>query len=149
MVAPQRVSVFGHYAIDRKVAALKEDRDTLVERRDQIQSLQASAVDIDTMVDELLGLIREFDGVFAEGTIEEQKEFIGLFVEGIEVDPKERIARVRIRKFPAPESLDTGKLSFGVVAGTRVEHQKIVFPPVDMIELRLERRGNILVPVAA
>ncbi len=70
----------------------------------------------------MLQLIREFGPVFSEGTIEEQKEFIGCFVEGIEVDPKKRIARVRIRQFPAPATVaGTGKLSFGDIAGAGLE----------------------------
>ncbi len=135
--------------IERKVATLKEKRDAIVDRRDQIQSLQAAVVNVDTLADEMLPLIREFDPVFAEGTVEEQKEFIVCFVEGIEVDPKERIARVRIRKFPAPETLDAGKLSFAVVAGARCKHQKIAFPPLDVIEIPLVHRGSVLVPAAA
>ncbi len=135
--------------IERKVATLTEKRDAIVDRRDQIQNLQAAIVNVDTLADEMLSLIREFDQVFSEGTVEEKKEFIGCFVERIDVDPKERIARVRIRKFPAPETLDAGNLSFAVVAGARCEHQKTPFPPVDVVEVAFERKGSTLVPVAA
>ena len=53
-----------------------------------------------------------------------------------------------IRKFPAPSCLDTGNL-LRMVAGVRDEQQKIVFPPVDIIEIPLVARGTVLVPVAA
>jgi hypothetical protein len=55
---------------------------------------------------------------------------------------------VRIKKFPAPETLSTGNSAFQMVAGARREHQKIPFPPVDVVEIPLERRENVLVPVA-
>ena len=59
--------------------------------------------------------------MFEEGTPEEKKEFIRLFVEGIELDAEKRVARCRIKKFPAPSDLDAGKLSFGFIAGAGFE----------------------------
>ena len=45
--------------------------------------------------------------------------------------------------------MTTGNSAFEMVAGARSEHQKIPFPPVDVVEIPLERQGNILVPVVA
>jgi hypothetical protein len=56
---------------------------------------------------------------------------------------------VHIRQFPAPASLDTGKLSIDVVAGARCEHQKTPFPLVDVVEMALVSKGSTLVPIAA
>jgi len=36
-----------------------------------------------------------------------------------------------------------------MVAGVRDEQQKVVFPPVDIVEIPLVARGRVLVPAAA
>ena len=59
--------------------------------------------------------------MFAEGTRQEQKEFVSLFVERIEVDPRKRRARLRIRKFPAAHAMTTGNSAFEMVAGAGFE----------------------------
>jgi hypothetical protein len=82
-------------------------------------------------------------------TGKEKKDFADLFVEKVEVDPRKRKAVVRIRQFPAPAALDTGKLSIDVVAGARCEHQKTPFPPVDVVEVALIPRGSTFIPLAA
>jgi hypothetical protein len=107
--------------IDRKVAGLKKERAHLAARLEEHQRGENAKFDICRLAKTIVELIREFDAVFATGTIEEQKEFIGLFVEGIEVDPKKRKARVKIRRFPAPMALDAENLSFHVVAGAGLE----------------------------
>ena len=135
--------------IDKKLLKLKQERQALEARLGELASRPKSDVTVDSLAEEVIECIQQFDEVFEEGTIQEQKEFVSLFVEKIEVDPKKRRARVHIRQFPAPSSLDTGKLSIDVVAGARDEHQKIAFPPVDVVEIPLIRRGNVLVPVAA
>lgn len=38
---------------------------------------------------------------------------------------------------------------FVLVAGVRDEQQKVVFPPVDVIEIPLVARGRVLVPASA
>jgi site-specific DNA recombinase len=134
--------------VDQKLASLKEERDDLTAHLDSYQKRSVTSVDIDSIVRDVIENIRRFDELFAEGTCEEQKELVSLFVEGIEVDPKEGRARVRIKRFPASKSIDAGNLLV-LVAGARSEHQKIPFPPVDVVEIPLERRGNVLVPVAA
>ena len=65
-----------------------------------------------------------------------------LFVEKIEVVPKEKRARVHIRQFPAPQSLDTGNCLLVLVAGARSDHQKKPFPPVDVVEVALVCKGR-------
>jgi hypothetical protein len=83
-----------------------------------------------------------------EGTPEEKKEFIRLVVEEIKLDAEKRVAACRTKKFPAPNVLDAGNL-LRVVAGVRDEQQKIVFPPVDIVEIPLVLHGRVLVPAAA
>jgi hypothetical protein len=104
---------------------------------------------MDGLVDDAITAIREFDDVFREGSLEEKKEFVGLFLDGIEVDPKKRIAQVRIKKFPAPTVFGTGNHLLAVVAGARAEPQKTPFPPIQVVEIPLVAKGNILVPAAA
>jgi hypothetical protein len=99
-------------------------------------------------VGEALEIMRGFKEAFAEGTLEEQKELVSLMVERIDVDPVGRTAHCHIRKFPAPSCLGTGNL-LQVVAGVRDEQQKIVFPPVDIVEIPLVLHGRVLVPAAA
>jgi hypothetical protein len=70
---------------------------------------------------------------------------VNLFVEGIDVDSRERRARLRKRRFPAPSSLDTGNLLV-MVAGARYKAQKQI---IDVIELRLVKQGGALVPAVA
>ena len=135
--------------VDKKLKALKDERDDLVFRRDTLKKQTAPKVNIDGVVHEIIESIRKFDDVFAEGTREEQKEFLSLFVEGIEINPKERRARLRIRKFPAPSSFGTGNDLLVLVAGAGSEHQKIHFPPVKVVDFPMERRGSILAPIAA
>jgi hypothetical protein len=36
-----------------------------------------------------------------------------------------------------------------LVAGAGAEQQKVVFPPVDIVEIPLVARGTVLVPLAA
>jgi hypothetical protein len=57
------------------------------------------------------------------------------------------VAVRRIKKFPAPSCLDTGNLV--LVAGVRDEQQKIVFPPVDIVEIPLVAHGRVLIPATA
>lgn len=121
----------------------------MAKRLDSAATLDPDALHINAGVDSIVRCLKDFDEIVSEGTPEERKEFVRLFVEGIELDGKKGKAVARIKKFPAPKDLDTGKLSFGLVAGARSEHQKIPFPPVDVVEIPLERRGNVLVPVAA
>ncbi|MEE9270121.1 MAG: hypothetical protein V3V49_07655, partial [Candidatus Krumholzibacteria bacterium] len=106
--------------VDQKLAKLKEERDGWVLREEDIRKQAVRAHGTDAFVRDAIECIRGFDEVFAEGTREERKELVSLFVEKIEVNPKERIARVRIRKFPAPNSLDTGNLLV-LVAGAGFE----------------------------
>jgi hypothetical protein len=54
-----------------------------------------------------------------------------------------------IKKFPAPAILVTGNSFFQLVAGAGDAQQLTQFPPVDVVELPLERRRNVLVPIAA
>ena len=89
-------------------------------RADAIEKQAMRAHETDGFVRDAIECIRGFDKVFAEGTCEERKEFVSLFVERIEVNPKERIARVSMRKFPAPRSLDAGNLLV-LVAGAGFE----------------------------
>ena len=56
---------------------------------------------------------------------------------------------LRTKKFPAPSVFGTGNHLLALVAGARVEHQKTPFPPLEVVEIPLERRGTVLVPVAA
>jgi hypothetical protein len=49
-------------------------------------------------------------------------------------------------KFPVPKTTP-GILD--LVAGVRDEQQKIVFPPVDIVEIPLVARGRVLVPATA
>ena len=42
-----------------------------------------------------------------------------------------------------------GMIYWVLVAGTRCEHQKTPFPPVDVVEVVFSRKGSVLVPVAA
>jgi len=59
----------------------------------------------------------------------------------------ERTTRAHLRKFPAPSLLDAGNLV--LVAGVGDEQQKIVCPPVDIVEIPLVIHGRVLVPAAA
>ena len=51
----------------------------------------------------------------------QKKEFVSLFVEGIDVDPRAKSLKMHKRRFPVPASLDTGNLSFQMVAGVGFE----------------------------
>jgi hypothetical protein len=98
--------------------------------------------------DSITRRVQDFRRNAEEGMPQEHSEFVRLFVEGIELDAREGKAAARIKKFPAPKWIDAGNLLV-LVAGARSEHQKILFPPVDVVEIPLERRGNVLVPVVA
>jgi hypothetical protein len=106
--------------VDRKLLALKEERDDLAAGREAFQKRAATKVETDLVIQNAIESIRRFDEVFEEGTREEQKEFVSHFVERIEVDSKEGRAKVRIRRFPASSSLDTGNLLV-LVAGAGFE----------------------------
>lgn len=56
--------------------------------------------------------------------------------------------RIQIRKFPTPQSVGTGNLSFRMVAGTRDPIEEIG-RGADVVELGLERHGQVLALVAA
>ena len=96
---------------------------------------------IKALIDEIITSIRQFDEIFKEGTNREKKEFIHQFVDKIELNPEEKRALVHIKRFPAPSSMATGNLSFALVAGARYDHQKEVFPPVEVVEVDL-RKGE-------
>lgn len=131
--------------VDQKLRALKEERDDLTAQKEVFQRRATAKVDSDSLIRDVIESIRKFDEVFAEGTRQEQKEFVSLFVERIEVDPRKRRARLRIRKFPAPSSLDTGNLLV-LVAGARYKARKQIMPPVDVLVLEFVNQGTALVP---
>ncbi|MEE9269857.1 MAG: recombinase family protein [Candidatus Krumholzibacteria bacterium] len=135
--------------VDPKLVSLKRDRDRLEQELDRVKALPDQAVDIDALANEIIASMGPFEEVFREGTLEEKKEFISLFVERIELDTEERRATVYLRKFPAPTSLDLGKPAFEMAPGVRCKHQKRPFPPVDVVEVSLVRKGSTLIPVAA
>jgi site-specific DNA recombinase len=135
--------------VDEEIVVLGRERDALDAQLDQIRIRGSMAPDVEAIVDQIVTCLQDFQAVFKEGTPEEKKEFIRLFVERIELDAEKRVAVCRIKKFPAPSGLDAGKLSFKMVAGVRDEQQKIVFPPVDIVEIPLVARGTVLVPLAA
>jgi hypothetical protein len=107
--------------IGDEIVALKREKQSLHAQLDQIKARASAAPDVDKIVDEIVACLQDFQAVFNEGTPEEKKEFVRLFVEGIELDAEKRVARCRIKKFPAPSDLDAGKLSFGLVAGAGFE----------------------------
>jgi hypothetical protein len=47
----------------------------------------------------------------------------------------------------APEPVEDQGLD--MVAGARYTHQKTIFPPVEVIDIKFEYQGNALVPVKA
>ncbi|MCH7548970.1 MAG: recombinase zinc beta ribbon domain-containing protein [Candidatus Krumholzibacteriota bacterium] len=107
--------------VDRKLEALKEERDELVAREENFKRYAAAAVDTRALAEEIVESIRQFDEVFAEGTRQEQKEFVNLFIERIDVDAEKSKATVRIRKFPAPQTLGAGNNLLVLVAGAGFE----------------------------
>ncbi len=135
--------------VDKKIIKLTRERAQLESDLETLEAVDRNKLDADALADEIAGTISGFEELFEEGTLEEKKEFIRLFVESIELNAEERRAVLRIRKFPAPESLGTGKSSFEMVAGARSEHQKKPFPPISVVELELVRRGTTLVPRVA
>jgi hypothetical protein len=135
--------------VDRKLMALKTEGEQIRDRLAELDVYRKRLDQVDGLVAQVLAMVREFDAVFAEGSLEEQKELVSLMVEKVDVDPVGLTARAYIRRFPAPSGLDAGKLSFKLVAGVRDEQQKIVFPPVDIVEIPLVLHGRVLVPAAA
>jgi hypothetical protein len=133
--------------VDRKLVGLKKNREQLERELEELKARAKQAVDVDTLVGEIIAGLGAFEDIFEEGMLEEKKEFIRLFVEKIEVNAQEQRARVHIRKFPA--LLGTGKSSFEMVAGARSEHQKKPFPPIDIVELDLTNKGTTLAQMAA
>ena len=107
--------------IDHEIVSLEREKETLERQLAQAKVRETSAASIDAVVSEISSYMQDFKSVVEEGTLAERKEFIRLFVEGIELEPTGKKAVLRIKKFPAPSELDTGKLSFGVVAGTGFE----------------------------
>jgi hypothetical protein len=134
--------------VDRKLEVLKAERDPLRDRLADLDIQQRQTSNLDVLIEGSMASMREFDGIFAEGSLEEQKELMSVMVEKVDVDPVGRTARCYIRKFPAPSCLDTGNRS-RLVAGVRDEQQKVVFPPIDVVEIPLVARGTVLVPLAA
>ncbi|MDX1440187.1 MAG: recombinase family protein [Rubricoccaceae bacterium] len=107
--------------IGRRIRRLKEDRRVQQDRKAQLDRVKQTVVDADAVANDVVARMRVFPEVFEEGTIEEKKDFVRLFVDGIRVDPGKGHVTVQIRRFPAPESLDTGNASFGMVAGAGFE----------------------------
>jgi len=106
--------------VDRKLKGIAMERGQLRDRLADLDAHRSRAGDLDALVEEALRSIREFDEVFAEGTLEEQKELLALMVERVDVDPVGRTARAYIRKIPAPSLLGAGNL-LQVVAGAGFE----------------------------
>jgi site-specific DNA recombinase len=96
--------------VDVKLEALKAERDQLRDRLAELDAHRRRVGDLDAMVEDALKSVRQFEEIFAEGTLEEQKELFALMAEKVDVDPVGRIARCYIRKFPAPSCLGTGNL---------------------------------------
>ncbi|MCK4774483.1 MAG: hypothetical protein KAT30_06845, partial [Candidatus Krumholzibacteria bacterium] len=103
--------------IGRRIRKLKEERRGIEEEARRLSAVLQNEIDVDKVAEDVTAQMRDFEEVFAEGTIEEKKGFVALFVERIDVDPRTKVAKLRIRRFPAPELLDTGNASFRVVAG--------------------------------
>jgi len=71
---------------------------------------------------------------------------IRAFVEGITLDATSGSAELIMKKLPEPDLLGTGS-SFQVVAGVRYEAQRRTRREV--VRVRFEARGRVLVPVGA
>jgi DNA invertase Pin-like site-specific DNA recombinase len=135
--------------IGQRIRKLKEERGGMEEEARRLSTDPQNEIDVDKVAEEVTARMRKFKEVFAEGTIEEKKEFVALFVERIDMDPRTKVAKLRIKRFPAPSGLDTGNASFRVVAGACSEHQKKPFPPIDIVELDLTDKGTALAHTAA
>jgi hypothetical protein len=96
--------------IDRKLTGLREQRESLEARLDELKGMRQQSINVGKAAKEIVAMIKGFRNLFAAGTLEEQKEFIRLFIEDIKLDGEKREAIVRIRKFPAPNGSGTGNL---------------------------------------
>jgi hypothetical protein len=106
----QSLSPTNREFVDRKLAALKVELDQVKDQLGEVDARAGRKMSPDAVVAEALKSIREFEGVFEEGTLAEKKELVSLMVERVDVDPVGKTARCYIREFPAPSLLDTGNL---------------------------------------
>ena len=104
--------------IDRKLAKLRSERRTLEARLQELKSIDYKPIDVRGTVDGILARLSDFDGVFAEGTIEERKEFLRSFVSKIKLFPAECRERVQFFRIPLPVN---GNSSFVSIAGVGFE----------------------------
>ncbi|MFQ5512004.1 MAG: recombinase family protein, partial [Candidatus Krumholzibacteriia bacterium] len=115
-----RVSAANRVFLDRKLDGLRQERDGLIARLEELKALPATQVDARRTAKELVANMGGFEQIFEEGTLQEKKEFIRLFVEKIDLNTEERKARVHIRRFPAPVTMPGNPL-LRMVAGAGFE----------------------------
>jgi hypothetical protein len=106
--------------IDRKLARLRSEKRTLEARLEELRGIDYKPVDVHGTVDEILARLADFEGIFAEGSIEEKKEFIRSFVAKIKLFPTECRGRVQFFRIPLPVT-GNGNSSFACIAGVGFE----------------------------
>jgi hypothetical protein len=106
---------------------------------------EESKLDPDQLAEQVVQGISGFKALLQQGTLEEKKELVRAFVEKLELNPDTGKGVLYIRQFPASIA-KTGNASFNMVAGARYSHQKKIFPPLQIEEIKFEYKGKALVP---
>jgi len=86
-------------------------------------------IDIDDAAGEMLGYLKDFEKVLAEGSIEEQRMVLRAFVKEIQLDPEKHKGQAQLFTLPDLGALTRfepaqGKSSFRLVPGARFEAEK-------------------------
>jgi hypothetical protein len=97
-------------------------------------------------VEAVLDGLRDFRRVIAEGTMEEKKAFVRAFIPGITLDPRDRSAVIRIRRFPLPNDVDSGNRAVRGVAGAEKNEFDDAREVEDLIATVFGVKGSTLVP---
>ena len=92
----------------------------LESRRLELEAAGARRVEIDRLIDQAVQLAREFDAVYADGTIQEKRLLVRAFLKEIVVDPEEGEVKVVL----APLDIEKGQ-TVGVRGGEIVRKTRM------------------------
>ena len=85
---------------DRRIRELKGELDEVVPRIQELELSSTDKLDMEGLLDELLGYLSDLQTVAGEGTVEERRRFVRAFTKTIELDPESGKGRAQLPMLP-------------------------------------------------
>ena len=117
--------------VDKRVTELKAELDQAAVRLQELDAAADRALEVETVIPEVLGYMERFDEVVAAGTVDEKRRFLRAFTRRVELDPDTGRGRAELYSLPTQTALpadadNAGNSSLLMVAGAGFDAVKTV-----------------------